>query len=182
MWKKQSEALDVKVIKLNLLERLVIPALLPQNGDYATLCSLKVLGKMLDVPAKEMQKYGFNVNQQTGMIGVNKLWKNARFEYEFTAGMREAIKGILVKKDEAKELSLVQKTLYKKFVLEDYSEDEDDEMMDYETAEEESRKEQLSESIENGTLQQVQEKKFEEEATQEKVNEDRVKEDKENAE
>ena len=99
--------------KLNLLERLMALQLLPAEGNFATLKSLRVAKETLSLTEEEVKEFEFI--QEDGHAKWNIKGAEQR-EIELGEFAVEAIKNKLKKLDEENKLEEKHLSIYEKFV------------------------------------------------------------------
>jgi hypothetical protein len=103
-------------VELSLLEKVIIPTLLPQKGNYESLCRRKLIGDKVDINKDDVKKYGLGMNQM-GEIIVNEAGEAATFEIEFNEKEVEDICKGLKELQEKEEMTSYHMSLYEKFVM-----------------------------------------------------------------
>ena len=91
--------------KLKLIDRLLLPSILPQKSDFVTLKIVKDINEKVDIAQDEIVKYEIKAVQD-GVMGWNKDGSEATFEIEFTELENGVIKKSLEELDEKKELRM----------------------------------------------------------------------------
>ena len=100
-------------MKLNLMERLMALQLLPAEGNFATLKSLRVARETLGLTEEEVKEFEFV--QEESQAKWNKKGAEYR-ELELGDFAVEAVKSKLKKLDEENKLEERQLSIYEKFV------------------------------------------------------------------
>lgn len=105
-------------MKLDVMERIVLSGLLPQEGNFKTLKLLRVLREDLSFNDIENQKLKFV--QEAEQVQWNDVGARDIGEVEISIGeiMTETIKDKLKEMDEKKELKNDYFSLYEKFIVE----------------------------------------------------------------
>jgi hypothetical protein len=108
-------------MKLNALERVVIISILPSEGNYLTMSISKDLAKRIDLTAKDMQTY--NIRQEGNVTYYDNL--HIRQEFDISSPEQAIIVKALVDLNSAEKIKGDHTDLYKRFVLGDYKDTED---------------------------------------------------------
>jgi len=104
-------------VKLNLFERLIVLALLPQEGSFATLKIVRDLQMEL-APTEEEYKLAGLQDLEGGGINAKDWGAVPEKEIIFGDKAKEIIVNALIKLDEDEKLRQEHFSVYEKFVLE----------------------------------------------------------------
>ena len=110
-----AKIIKAKTTALTLLDRVMMPSVLPTQGDFKTLLIVNDINNKVKISQKELQLYNVTA-LQNGALGWNDKGKNASFDYAFTELETAEIKKALNKLDEEQKLSVDHIGLYKAFV------------------------------------------------------------------
>jgi len=85
----------MKTLKLDVLDRLMLPQLLPQSGGKIEMLMVETIVKKIDFTADEISEFG--LNDANGMV----KWTSSRdVDFEFTQEQVEMMKKSARKADE----------------------------------------------------------------------------------
>ncbi len=90
-------------MKLTLLEKVLLPQILPQEGNIKSLIILKDLRKKIELTQDDIKDYSIEV-LDNGSVKWNEAGVNAEFEIEFTELEKEEVKRIISKLDKEEKL------------------------------------------------------------------------------
>jgi len=94
---------EKKGIKLSVLDRMLLPAILPKKGGLVTMMTTRHLLKEIDFSAEEVKNLGLREN------GEEVIWdpkKETILEVEITPAMEDLIKQALSQVDKDQNVSL----------------------------------------------------------------------------
>jgi hypothetical protein len=109
----------VKVIELTLSDRINLPSILKEEGNYEFLIIKKSIKNKVAVSELELEKYNIKTvsdGEQKSWITWNKEGAEAKFNYDFSELEKNEIKLALKKLSEDNKLNDVTLSLYEKFV------------------------------------------------------------------
>lgn len=85
----------MKKINLSIIDRLILPQLLPQQGGKIEMLLANSLTKMIDFSPEEISEYG--LKDQNGYV----TWSNGKeVDYEFTPEQVDLLKSVSKRADE----------------------------------------------------------------------------------
>ena len=103
--------------KLNLFERLVVMALLPQTGNFATLKIVMEANLMLGATDEESVLADLKPNAQGGVVALKGWTAVPEREFIFKETLLGIIKDALQKLDDEEKLTMEHFRVWEKFML-----------------------------------------------------------------
>lgn len=101
-------------MKLNLLDRIVLPGILPKEGSFTDLIIVKDIKKKVSITQEDIKKYKITV--QGDALQWSTAGAEAEFEYEFEELETKIIKEALQKKHDEKKATEDMIHLYTLFL------------------------------------------------------------------
>lgn len=111
-------------MNLTLKDRIILQSILPTQGNYVTLLSIREIRSMLDPSVEEREKYDVKVNGQ--MIAWNDAGNTDIFDIPLAKSHIAIIKGALQNMNQQNQLSDQMIDLYITFCLKDGEESKPD--------------------------------------------------------
>ena len=103
--------------KLNLFERLVVMALLPQTGNFATLKIVTEANLMLGATDEESVLAGLKPNAQGGVVAIKGWTVVPEKEFTFKETLVGLIKDALQKLEDEEKLTMEHYRVWEKFMV-----------------------------------------------------------------
>jgi hypothetical protein len=103
-------------MKINLLEKIILAVILPNEGNIKTLTVVRDLKKKLQLSQDDIKKYG--INQDGTIININKKGECKFYDIKFTEMETNEIKICLKKLDSENKLSIEMLNLVNIFKVE----------------------------------------------------------------
>ena len=101
-------------MKMNVMERIIALGLLPKEGNFASLKSLRVAKETLSLTPEEVEEFKFKIDEN-GDAHWNQLGREER-PINLEEFAIEAVKSKLKEMDEDSKLEEMHVSLYEKFV------------------------------------------------------------------